>query len=464
MKRIVSLILVCLILFTSAVGCFGATMDQRIYTNNCFVEDLTTGEELWSLNANDKMYPASLTKMMTALVAVEYLDEKKISYDEQIEADFEAANTEGSSFHIRSGESISWQDAINCMMLVSGNDLSVVIAKAIDGSCEEFAKRMNKKAEELELINTHFTNPHGLHEDDHYTCARDLAVIATALMQNEYLASVVGQGTYTYSATNMRAGATVNNTNQLFNGTAAMYAGNEKRTTKYENGTVLGVKTGTTDEAGNCLIAAAEKDGTKILVVILKSGTGAVERYADAHVLLDWAFANYKTVKLASKGDVVGEDVKVKKGEYNHVTAVVSEDIYITVPIEASLSTLDTSATLTDLVVAPISKGAILGTIEVLESGATVMYVDAIAKTDINEGGILSNFYIEDTRAAQIFKTIKTILLVILLLFVALICVRAYNKAQSRKRKALKAKRKAELEARKREEWSQQYDSEHDRE
>jgi len=461
-RKIISFVLVVVMAFSFASFCFGATMDEKVYTDHYYVQDLTTGDMLASRNEKETMYPASLTKMMTALVTVEYLDKNKISYDELITADSEASNTEGSSFNIRNGEKLSWNDAINSMMLVSGNDLSVVIAKAVDGSCEEFAKRMNKKAEDLGCVNTHFTNPHGLHDDNHYSCAVDLAKIATALMQNEYLAQVVGQESYTYSATNMRASGSVNNTNQLFNGTAAMYAGNKKTVTKYDNGTVLGIKTGTTPEAGNCLVAAAEKDGTKILVVILKSGTGAVERYADAHVLLDWGFANYKTVKVASQGDLVG-DVKVKKGEFNHVTAVVSEDVYITMPIEASENSLTTETVLKDLEQAPLSKGAILGTVEVLEGGAPIYYVNAVAKNDIVEGGILSNFYIEDAQAAKIFKTIKIIILVIFILFVALMCVRAYNKAQSRKRKALKAKKKAAMEARKREEWSQQYDKDHDR-
>lgn len=462
MKKILSFLLALSLVFGSFAFCFAEGLDSsRLYTNCFLVEDLITGEVLAEKNADEPMYIASLTKMMTALVAMDYIRQNNIAMSEKIVTDDDCLGLYD-SFPIKANESYTWEDAINLLLVKSVNGLGVAIAKAVAGTEETFCSFMNTKANELGCTDTHFANAHGLDDDKHWSTARDLSIIAAELMKDEYLASVVAQESYDYSATNKQGAGTVYNTNALLSSTQMIYVGNEKREIKYTNANILGVKTGTEDKAGNCLIAAAEKDGTKILVVILKSGNSTFERYADAHMMLDWAFNNFKTVKLASKGDVLGT-VKVKKGEFNKVAAVVSEDIYVTLPKEAASSAVTLDTTLSTVVKAPFESEFYLGEIAVMESGERTMTLAAVSQTEIEEGGFLSNFYIEDARAEKIFKVLRIIILIMLILVAVLLIVRAYNKQQAKKRKAAKAKRKAQLEAQKRKEWNERYDQDHDR-
>lgn len=453
---------VCMI-FGCFANAFAESLDPNsLYTQTYIVEDLTTGKVLAENNADERMYIASLTKMMTAIVVMDYVRKNNISMQETIVVSDECIGL-FDSFVLKAGELFTYEDAINILLVKSVNGLGVALAEAVAGTEEAFVKLMNKKAESYGLTNTHFANSHGLDNDDHYSTARELAVIASKLMEDEYLSSIVGQSEYTYDATNRRSGGTVSNTNMLLNSDLQIYAGKKTLTTiRYTNANIIGVKTGTEDKAGNCLIAAAEKDGTKILTVILKSGDTTFERFSDAHALLDWAFANFKTVKLASEGDEFGE-IKVRKGEFNHATAVASRDIYITLPKEASEKSISLQATVNPVVLAPYEAGQVVGSLSVMESGNEIEAVDLVTNVDMKEGGILSYFYVEDATAEKIFKGIGIGLLVIGILVIALMIVRAYNKRKMRLKKEARARKKAEREAQKRMEWGAQYDEDHDR-
>lgn len=461
MKKIFSIVIAVCLVFGASLPCFADSFNEYLYTETYLVMDLTTGEILLASNEDVPMYPASLTKMMTALVCVDFIRGNNKDMSDKVTVDEDCLGLWDDYFNLKDGEQFTLEDAMNILLVRSVNGIAEALAKYVAGTEEEFAKLMNKKAEALGCTNTHFVTPHGLDNDEHFSSARDLAIIAKTLMDDEYLAGIVAQESYSYSATNFRGAGTVETTNALINGPTKMYVGNTLTTTKYENGKVIGVKTGTEDKAGYCLIGAAEKDGTKMMAVVLKS-SGTIERYADVHNLLNWAFANFKTVKLAAEGDDLGE-VKVKKGEFNHVTAVVSKDIYVTMPKEAAESSLKIEASLDEQARAPLSQGAVLGRVTVLEGGTEVGSLSAVAKEDIKEGGFLSNFGIEDAKAAKIFKALKIIFIILLVLFAALMAVRTYNKAQARKRKAAKARAKAAREAREREQFRQQYDEDHGR-
>ena len=462
MKKFISIILALGILLCSCTVCFAATVDKKLWTDTYLVMDLQTGELLASKNENEKRYPASTTKMVTSLVVMDAVGSGQLKLDQLLEADEEVSSTEGSKFGLKTGETITLEDALNIMMVLSANDIAVLLAKATSGTVDAFVLQMNQKVQELGCQGTHFVTPHGLHDEDHYTTASDLAIIARELMKNEYLASVVRQPEYNYAATNKRAAGTVQTSNLLMNGNLSIYVGNERKTTKYENAEVIGIKTGTTPEAGGCLVAAAQKDGTVILSIVMKSGTGtALERYADSQQILDWAFEHYRTVNYMEKNVPVGI-VKVKHGEFNKVNAVVSEAIYVTLPTEASESVLTQAVELDKSVKAPFEAGTKLGKVHILEAGEEIAAYDIVAEKGIAKGGILSVFGIEDSTAAKIFKVLKTVLLVLLVLFAALMALRAYNKRKARLKKAAKARRKAELERQRREAWDQEYEKRYD--
>jgi len=331
-------------------------------------------------------------------------------------------------------------------MVISANDGAVALAKAIAGSVEEFVKLMNKKAAEIGCTGTNFVNPNGLHDDNHYTTARDLAKIAMYCMQNETFRDIVSTASYTLPKTNLSEERVVENTNWLLNDQSddhMVYAGGVKRYCKYDG--CIGIKTGQTAKAGSCLVAAAKRDNTTILAVCLHS-TNPYERFADAIVLLDLGFETYKTVTAMQGGQLLGE-VKVKKGSVKKVEVVASRDIYSTLKASESNDIITTSVILEEKVKAPVYVGQKLGTVEVYKDGQLVQTYDAVAKDNVPEGGFLSNFGIEDATAAKIFLTIKIVLFILLLLIVALTIYVLYERRRIRIKKARKAARlKAKME------------------
>ncbi|MCY9761163.1 D-alanyl-D-alanine carboxypeptidase [Paenibacillus alvei] len=251
-----------------------------------------TGEVLYGMNDNQRLEPASTTKIMTALLAIEMAD-----MNEQVTVGKEVllANPGESSAGLRLGELLSWRDLLEAMMLPSGNDAARTIAVQLgrqlqsNPSLQEeeairvFVQRMNERAEELDLRNTHFMNPHGLHHANHYSSAHDLAVIAKEAMKSKLFRSIVGQTSADVKLVNSdmeELMKSYTNRNRLLQQGSEYY---------YEGST--GIKTGFTDEAGYCLVSAAEREGHRIITVVLHSGSNSV--WTDARELLDYGFAQY---------------------------------------------------------------------------------------------------------------------------------------------------------------------------
>lgn len=465
MKKFLSIFLSLAIILCSVSACFGAEFNKEssLWTDTYLVMDFKTGEILAGNNIDKRMYPASLTKMLTAIIAYEHFTDNynyPDGLDSEVQADDEAADTEPTRFGLKNLELMTVRDAINIMLCMSANDIAVMLAKNIAGTTEHFARLMNEKLEEIGCSNTHFVTPNGLHDDDHYSTAEDLAKIARYLMNIDFLAGVVCQPYYDYPATNKHSAGTVTNTNLLMSDKYDIYVGGKVVSTKYEGGKVLGIKTGTTPEAGGCLMSLIEEGGTQVLVVILNSRSGYsynLERYADAHVLFDWAFANYRTVKLVSAGEPQ-EIVKVKRGEFNKVRTELSETILKTLSNDISESAIRTESEYVEYIEAPAEAGTKVGTLHIFLGNDEIASEDIITAEAIAKGGPLSVFGIEDSVANKIFKGVGIALFIILVMIIALLIVRAGNKRKAKRRKAAKAKRMAELEAKKRQEWEKEYE------
>ncbi len=459
MKTAVAFILALLLIFTPCAA-FCAEFNQNLWTDTYLVVDMTTGDVLAGSNENERMYPASLTKMMTAVLAYEYFTEQGRGLQTMVYADSEAAEVEPTKFGLRVGESMSVDEALNIMLLMSANDIAIMLAKEVGGTVENFARLMNLKAAELGMNDSHFVTPNGLHDDEHYSTASDMAKLAAYLLDNEYLAAIVAQDSYDYAPTNRHEGGTVNSTNLLYTDRVSIYIGNTLTTTKYTRGRVFGVKTGTTPEAGGCLCAAVENGLTRVLVVILNSRDGysyQIERYADAHRLLDWAFDNFETKKVFGKGDPYGI-IKVKRGEFNKVETALSCDVLTTVPAIVPDGYISSEYVLDESITAPFEEGTPVGTLTVYRNGELLGEFDIVTAKAVEKGGILSIFGIEDAVAHKIFKTAGIVLGSIAALLLLLFAIRSYNKRRIRKKKAERARRKAELEARRRAEWGDRYD------
>ncbi|MBR3395301.1 MAG: D-alanyl-D-alanine carboxypeptidase, partial [Firmicutes bacterium] len=245
---------------------FALTQMPRLEGSAAILLDMTSGEVLYENNADEQRFPASTTKMMTALLALENLDLKS-----DITVDAEAANIGGSGIKLREGEIMNADVMLHAMLIPSSNDCAVAIAKTIAGSVDNFAVMMNAKARELGCKGTNFVNPCGLHEDDHYTTARDLSIIAMECMKNEHFREIVAMPEYTVPATNLSDARDLVSSNLLLwdeTERHKIYVGNDLRYPKYDG--TIGIKTGYTPQAGGCLVAACEKDGTRLLSVVME--------------------------------------------------------------------------------------------------------------------------------------------------------------------------------------------------
>ncbi len=459
MKKVICMLLTICIVFSSACICFASGFDKDLWTDTFLVMDMTTGDILCQNNMDERMYPASLTKMMTAVIVYEYF-QKQGSLQLTVTADEEAVDVEPTRFGLKYGETMTVDEALNIMLVMSANDIAVMLAKAVGGTTEHFARLMNQKAEEIGMENTHFVTPNGLHDDDHYSTASDMAKLAMYLLDNEYLAAIVAQDHYDYDATDRHGSGTVNSTNLLYSDAYNIYVGSHIISTKYTRGRVFGVKTGTTPEAGGCFITAVENGRTRVLVVILNSRSSdsyLLERFSDAHRLLDWAFDNYVTKTVLAEGEAC-ETIKVKRGEFNKVETMLSQDVVTTVPMNAGEGYITTEYVLDDSINAPFEEGTVVGALSVYRGGVKFGEYDIVTAKAVKKGGILSVFGIEDAVAHRIFRTLGKVLLVMIILILLLLLVRSYNKAKARKRKAEKARRKAQLEAKRRAEWGDRYD------
>lgn len=232
--------------------------------------DAGDGTVLYEYNADKKMYPASTTKIMTALVVLELCEEQNLSLENELNVPAEAEGVEGSSLYLKAGERLTLEELMYGLMLQSGNDAAAALGTVMGGGGEEglewFVKRMNETAERLGCTGTHFMNPHGLYDEDHYTTARDLAVIARAAMQYEPFRQI--------AAAKEWGGQ---------DGTRK-FANKNKTVFQYEGGD--GVKIGFTKASGRTLAASATRNGTQLIAVVLNDGNW----FADAYALLDYGF------------------------------------------------------------------------------------------------------------------------------------------------------------------------------
>lgn len=258
----------------------GSPRTLPITAKSGILADAETGEILWSLNPELKCYPASLTKIMTAILILE-----RGNLEDWVTVPKDAAFTGESSMALKEGEKVQMRDLLNAILVRSANDACVAAAIHIAGSVEQFVAWMNEKAKELGMTNTHFVNPHGLHHPEHYTTAHDLLVLTRYALQNPLFRRIVSQREIVIAPTNKSALRRYRNRNKLLE----LYPGCD------------GVKTGYTVPAGKCLVASATRNDWKLIAIVL----GSQDHFADCATLLDYGFNNFVRLTLAEKGEAI---------------------------------------------------------------------------------------------------------------------------------------------------------------
>ncbi len=471
MKRIISIALcLALMLSISAVPAYAVTPEpSRMEAEAYMLLDMRTGKVLLHQNEEVELEPASTTKMVTGIIIIEEMEKNPGLKERTLVADAEVVKTGGTSLTFKEGEEINAWDALNALLIASCNDCAVLFAKTISGSVPAFVERMNQKLLEIEAVidgetvgvtHTQFMNPHGLHDEGHYSTAKDLAVIAMYCMQNETFRQIVGTSEYTIPKSNKWDAREIVSTNKLLaDDTTQMYVYNDKISTKYEG--TFGVKTGFTTPAGGCLVAAAERKGegdqagTMLMSVVMKSGQ--LSRFADTHKLLNWGFENYYTYKPVENGSDAGT-LAVKRGAVKEVPLRTEGEFYIILPRDASTSVISTETHLSDMVTAPVTEGTKLGTIDILEGGELRGTVSVVAAATVEKGGPLSVFGIDDATAHKIFVGIIAGFVTLIVAFVAWVIWARHQTKVKKARKAARIKALREEEARRRAMWERNYD------
>lgn len=351
-------------------------LDEPVLDNNslnleagaAILIEQNSGQILYGYNIHERLHPASVTKVMSLLLIMEALDNGKISLDTQIPCSTNAASMGGSQIWLDPRETLSVNDMLKAIAVVSANDCVVALAEYLGGTEEGFVQMMNDKAKELGMNDTTFKNCHGLDEDDHLTSAYDIALMSRELLTKH---PKITEYTTIWTDTLRDGKSALSNTNKLVRN----YAG------------CTGLKTGSTSLALYNLSASATRDELSLIAVVMKAPTAA-KRFSNATSLLDYGFNNFSYKTFAKQGDVV-KTITVNKGVQNEVNAV-----YETAPAllikkgEESNITYDIS--LNDSIPAPVSQGQILGTVTYSSNGKVLLTTNLVAESAVEKSGFFN--------------------------------------------------------------------------
>ena len=338
----------------------------KLQASGYLLVDATNGEILVEHNAEEPLPPASLTKMMTAYIAEREITEGRMSFDDQVPVSVKAWKTGGSRMFIREGTEVRLEDLLRGIIIQSGNDASVAVAEYIAGSEDVFADVMNQTAISLGMTNTQFKNATGLPQEGHYTTAKDLSILAARIIQDfPDTYPIYEEKNFTYN------GIKQANRNSLL----------------FRDPTVDGLKTGHTEEAGYCLVASAERDGFRLISVVM--GTASEKaREQETTKLLQYGFRYFSGKTVFAAGEPLPESArKVWFGEMESVDLAPTEPLYVTLPLgreSAIEATLDAPDTLD----APLEAGAVVGTVKIM-LGERVLAESPVAVAEaVPEGGL----------------------------------------------------------------------------
>ena len=314
--------------------------------------DATRGEVLFAQNAHKRLPPASVTKVMTMLLILEACESGKINLSDTVTISERAAAMGGSQMYMEPGEQHTVEELLMGVAMASANDGAVALAEHLAGSVEMFVERMNKRAAELDMKDTNFVNTNGLPVSNHYTSAYDIAIMSKALIRFPETQKwfTKWQATIKVGLPGKEKDFGLTNTNRLIK----IYSG------------AIGIKTGFTQDAGYCLSGAAERNGTRLIGVILGASTSKV-RFAEISKMFDYGFSNFESVKVAKKGQVQ-KALKLEKGTPSKIDVVMEDDVAVLVK-KGKKNSIKTKVEMKGYVPLPLEKGQQLGELVVYQDG-----------------------------------------------------------------------------------------------
>ncbi len=377
MRRTTLLLLVSLLvisLFASAA----AAQEFDFQSKAQLLMDVGSEQVLYEANIHEKLYPASVTKIMTMVLAMEALESGKAALTDMVPVSSRAASMGGSQIFLEAGDSISFEDLMIGIVVGSANDGAMAMAEFLAGSMEAFVDQMNEKAAMLGMGNTNFVNPHGLHDENHYTTAYDVALMSLELLRYPKIhewAVIWMDEEFLKGKIKKSGGVFLSNSNNL----VRFYSGGD------------GLKTGFTSEAGNCVAGTAKRGDTRLLAVVM-GAPGRPTLFYEAETLLDYGFANFTSVPIVKKGESVGT-VTVDKGSRETVEVVAACDLALLVKKGAS-SDVKKEITIPERVLAPLPANTEVGWLVVTSPDGEEMGRVTLATAQEVKRGTIADFFL----------------------------------------------------------------------
>jgi len=396
------------------------TEDFSVAATAAILVDADYNEVLYEQNADEQRYPASITKVMTALLTLEAIDRGELSMSTSVTLEdtlYTGIGEGGSTQDLKTGEVLTVKDLLYCALLPSANEACNALAVAVSGSIPAFVEEMNRRAQELGMTGTHFVNTHGYHDNNHYTTARDITYMCLEAMKHPDFRTIVSSVSYTVPATNLHGARELHDTNALVSN---FRTGRPDLLYRY----AIGIKTGSTPEAGYCLASAAEKNGRTVLAVVLGAAnwrTSDVNYFSESTRLLEHGFNDYSRQQVLSAIDPIDTIPVSLCAEQDYVTVQPAHGLEATLPNDLDPAQFERKVDLPEgPLEAPIEKGQVLGTISISGGGRDYGTVDLVATSALERSQFL---YVMDQLQrffSQLWVKIAALVLVLLILFLVL--------------------------------------------
>lgn len=393
--------------------------DPDILAKAALLVDLNTGKAVYAKNEHQELYPASLTKIMTALLVLDAVEDGRLTLDQELTASAVVTTlpADGSTANIKEGEILSVRDLLSCMLVVSANEAADILAEGVAGTVEAFVADMNLKAAALGCQNTHFVNPNGLHDPQHYTSAWDLALITQAAMEYSVFMEICDTANVVIPATNLSKERNYWTTNHLLS---------TYRVLGYRNKDAHGIKTGSTSEAGYCLVSSAEKGTKHFLSVIMgaervvENNVGNIRSFSETTRLFNWGFDNFRYQTILTDHASI-QEIPVTLSKTDHVIAEAAEEVEALVPNGLRPDQLERTVDLYhDTLEAPVTAGEKLGTLTLSYGDTVYGTVDLLASHDVEVSRLMvfwrdTGLFFQKTSVRVALAALLVVLVLILL-------------------------------------------------
>jgi len=409
--------------------------DLNVLAKAALLADPETDAIAYALNEHEELYPASLTKIMTALLVIEAIDEGKLALEQEILASstaFNGLSADGSNAGIKPGEIMTVHNLLYCMLVVSANEACNILAEAVSGSVSAFVEKMNARAAELGCKNTQFMNPNGLHDPGHYTSAWDLFLITKEAMKHDLFVTISDTANVVIPATNLHAERNYWTTNHLLS---------TWRVIGYLDKRAVGIKTGSTSQAGQCLVSSATQGSTTYISVILgaerveENGVGNIRSFSETSRMFDYGFENFTYKTIIQKGEPI-KDIAVTLSKTDHVALRPAKDIEALMPKGLDAEHLERTVILdAESVEAPVEAGVKMGRLELRYDGKLYGSVDLLTMTAVEASKSLVFLHKVDEffhrTAVKVALAILIVLLVLVLIWRLVFSRRRYRYGRS---------------------------------